>query len=164
MGFKEIIKQLNDQQVNYIVAGGYAAIIYGVPRTTFDLDLLLDLTNENLRHFVSAIERFQYKPRVPISIYDLTDEATVKTIIQEKDAKALNLVSQTQPQIDILFNLPVSYPEAVQRCEHRSYQNLDIPILNIDDLILCKRIAGRNEDLSDISALEIIKYQRWKDA
>ena len=163
MGFVEIFRDLDGSEVDYIIAGGYAAVLYGVPRMTFDLDLLLRLQHDNLERFVGVVDRYGYKPKVPVSIYDLIDEEKIKQLIQEKNVKALNLVSPTESPIDILFDIPVNYETALSNCEYRSLGSIKLPLLSIDDLILCKRVAGRNQDLSDIKALELIKHKRWKD-
>ena len=38
--------QKND--VKYLVIGGIAAVLYGVPRATFDLDVLIEPTKDNV--------------------------------------------------------------------------------------------------------------------
>jgi hypothetical protein len=35
---------LSAHDVHYVVIGGVAAIVHGVPRTTFDVDLLIEST------------------------------------------------------------------------------------------------------------------------
>jgi hypothetical protein len=37
------------------VIGGIAAVLYGVPRTTFDLDILIEATPENARRLLDAL-------------------------------------------------------------------------------------------------------------
>jgi hypothetical protein len=38
---KRIINSLNENNVEYAVCGGWAMAIYGVPRATVDIDLLI---------------------------------------------------------------------------------------------------------------------------
>src|SRR5215467_7208044 len=45
--------QKND--VKYLVIGGIAAVLYGVPRATFDLDLLVEATSENVERLLKAM-------------------------------------------------------------------------------------------------------------
>ena len=45
--------QRND--VKYLVIGGIAAVLYGVPRATFDLDVLIEPTNENAERLLRAM-------------------------------------------------------------------------------------------------------------
>ena len=45
--------QKND--VRYLVIGGIAAVLYGVPRATFDLDILIEPTKENAQKLLNAL-------------------------------------------------------------------------------------------------------------
>ncbi|HLD10861.1 MAG TPA: DUF6036 family nucleotidyltransferase [Candidatus Nanoarchaeia archaeon] len=152
-----------EQKVEYILAGGQACVLYGVPRMTFDIDLLLNLTQENLERFVKVLDPYGYRPKIPISLLDLKDKDLVSSWISQKNMKALNLSSEANPEIDVLLDVPVTYESAKLNCEYKSFRSIKIPLLGLDDLILCKKVAGRPQDLSDLKALELIKYRRWKD-
>ena len=45
--FREILELLNKHEVEYIVVGGVAAVIQGAPITTFDLDALVRISDDN---------------------------------------------------------------------------------------------------------------------
>ena len=45
--------QKND--VKYVVIGGIAAVLYGVPRATFDLDILIEPSAENAGRLLKAM-------------------------------------------------------------------------------------------------------------
>jgi hypothetical protein len=45
--------QKND--VKYVVIGGIAAVLYGVPRATFELDVLIEATKENANRLLRAM-------------------------------------------------------------------------------------------------------------
>jgi hypothetical protein len=48
--FKEFIQLLNDNQVHYLVVGGYAVALHGYPRYTKDNDIWIELAQENSFH------------------------------------------------------------------------------------------------------------------
>jgi hypothetical protein len=50
--FKELIQYLNDNQVHYLVAGGYAVAHHGYPRYTKDIDIWIELMKENATSIV----------------------------------------------------------------------------------------------------------------
>lgn len=52
---KEVFASFQKHEVRYIVIGGIASVIYGVPRATFDLDILIDATPENTQHLLNAL-------------------------------------------------------------------------------------------------------------
>ena len=45
--FKDFILYLNQNEVEYIVVGGYAVIIRGYSRSTGDIDIWVNKTEEN---------------------------------------------------------------------------------------------------------------------
>jgi hypothetical protein len=53
--FKIIIRALNKYDVEYILIGGYAVVLYGCPRTTQDMDLMLNGTDENITRLKDAL-------------------------------------------------------------------------------------------------------------
>jgi hypothetical protein len=58
--FKEFIQSLNDNQVNYLVIGGYAVALHGYPRYTKDIDIWIEMTQENAVNTIKALEQFGF--------------------------------------------------------------------------------------------------------
>jgi tRNA nucleotidyltransferase/poly(A) polymerase len=52
---KDVFASFQKHDVRYIVIGGIASVLYGVPRVTFDLDILIDATPENTRRLLEAL-------------------------------------------------------------------------------------------------------------
>ena len=50
-----VFASLHSHDVRYLVIGGIAAVLHGVPRATFDLDILIEATPENARRVLSAL-------------------------------------------------------------------------------------------------------------
>ena len=67
---KIFISRLNRLGVRYIVTGAVASIIYGEPRLTHDLDLVIELNSEEVDRFATAfpIEEFYCPPSEVIQI------------------------------------------------------------------------------------------------
>ena len=51
---QDVFRSLQRHEVRYVVIGGIAAVIHGVPRATFDLDLLIEATPANLQRLLAA--------------------------------------------------------------------------------------------------------------
>ena len=45
--FRDFLTALNEQGVRYILVGGFSVILPGYSRTTGDMDIWVDRTNEN---------------------------------------------------------------------------------------------------------------------
>ena len=65
--FREILELLNRHKVEYIVVGGVAAVIHGVPVTTFDLDALVRVNEDNASRLVGALEDLDARYRAQAS-------------------------------------------------------------------------------------------------
>jgi len=52
---KDVFKSFQQHEVRYVVIGGIAVVLYGVPRATFDLDILIEATLENAQRLLDAL-------------------------------------------------------------------------------------------------------------
>lgn len=53
--FSELLRSLNAHEVKYLVIGGYAVAFHGHPRTTGDIDIWVEQSEENARRVVEAL-------------------------------------------------------------------------------------------------------------
>jgi hypothetical protein len=67
--FQEFLFALNEKKVNYVLVGGYSVIYHGFPRTTGDLDLLVEVSKENYGNLVLAFEQFK------MPTFDMTEDS-----------------------------------------------------------------------------------------
>ena len=44
---QDVFRSFQQHDVRYVVIGGIASILHGVPRATFDLEILIEATSEN---------------------------------------------------------------------------------------------------------------------
>jgi len=122
------------------VVGGVAAIVHGVPRTTFDLDLLVEATEANARRLLEALES------AGLGSAGLTSPQAV--IAHEIT------VLKDRIRIDLLTTIPgVRFEDAWTRREKRSIDGIDYWIISRADLIAAKQASGRPKDLEDARAL-----------
>lgn len=58
--FSIYIDVLREHQIQYFVTGSVASIVYGDPRLTHDIDLVINLNNLNVTKFISAFPSDQF--------------------------------------------------------------------------------------------------------
>lgn len=58
--FKGSIQSLNNNQVCYLVIGGYAVALHGYPRYTKDIDIWIEMSPENATRMLQALEQFGF--------------------------------------------------------------------------------------------------------
>jgi hypothetical protein len=70
MFYVELFKQLDADHVRYMVVGGLAMNLLGVPRSTMDIDLVLALDDANLRQFLATAKCLSLRPVAPVPLED----------------------------------------------------------------------------------------------
>lgn len=153
-----IFKALNEKKVRYIVVGGMAVNFHGIPRMTYDIDLILLLEDKNLKKFLSLLKSWGFKPKVPVDIMDFADKNKRADWIKNKNMKAFNLVNTdwAVSEIDVIINTPINYAKAGKNLKHVKLHGVSIPTISIQDLILMKSVSDRAQDKEDIKNLRKI--------
>ena len=139
---KGVFKSLQQHNVKYVVIGGIAAVLYGVPRATFDLDILIEATPENAQRFLDALEDAGMGTASMTNI----DEILSNEITIFKD----------RVRIDLQITTPgLQFDEAWERKDTMNYQGQSFHVVSLEDLKKSKRAAGRKVDLEDVRLLEL---------
>jgi hypothetical protein len=132
---------LHVHDVRYVVIGGIAAIVHGVPRTTFDVDLLIEATEPNAARLLKALEAAGI-------------DSAALTTPQQLLAHEITIFKDIV-RVDVQTSTPgVSFEEAWHRRVEREVSGVPYWILSKPDLIAAKRAAGRPKDLEDVRVLE----------
>jgi len=150
-----IFRELNNKGIKYIVAGGMAVNFHGIPRATYDIDLLLYLEDRNLKKFLILLKEWGFRPRVPVDIMDFADKKKRQDWIKNKNMKAFNLINPDWAirEIDIIIDTPVDYKKAIKSVKNIKFYNVVVPTISIDNLILMKSKSNREQDKADIRNL-----------
>ena len=75
LDYKTIFKELNRLKIDYLVVGGLAVNFHGVPRMTYDIDLMMLLQSNNILKPITKLTQWGYKPKIPVDPKDLADRA-----------------------------------------------------------------------------------------
>ena len=74
--FKEFVSLLNARSVRYLVVGGYAVAVHGLPRYTGDFDAWIWLIEENAQKVLGVLDEFGFGG-LDITEEDFTREDSV---------------------------------------------------------------------------------------
>ena len=110
---EEILIELKNHNVRFIVCGGVAAVLHGVERMTMHIDISLDLDSTNLENFLHVMKKLSLKPRVPIQPESILDPEKRKKMIEEKNALVFTFIDPDKPfrQIDMFLEEDKSYKQ-----------------------------------------------------
>lgn len=155
MEFIKLFIALSQQRIRYLVCGGLAINIYGIPRSTADIDLVLDLEKANVASFLEVLTKLGYVKHLPISLEELIDKTKREEFIRDKNLIAYSFYNSTNNvmTMDVLIDTPLEFENMWNSREIRSVIGEDINIVSISDLIAMKKYAGRLQDEKDIILL-----------
>jgi hypothetical protein len=57
---KDVFSSFQKHNVRYLVIGGIAAVLHGVPRATFDMDILIETTEDNAQRLLGALAESRF--------------------------------------------------------------------------------------------------------
>ena len=159
----ELYKSLQDHKVRYLLCGGLAINMYGVPRSTADMDIILELTEDNIALFLKAISTFGYQNALPISLSELADETKRKMMVQERNLIAFSFYSTIYQfvTLDVLMDLPFSFNELWQRKQIRKTIVTEVLLVSVEDLVALKTYSNREQDVLDIVSLKKIFPEKF---
>jgi hypothetical protein len=139
--FRECLELLNQFDVRYLVVGGYAVAFHGYPRYTKDLDIWIWVNADNAKRIATALRAFGF------SGLTSTDFSITGEMVQ---------LGHPPNRIDIITSCDGLEFETCYR--HRVIAQLDdleVPFIDIDNLIINKKATGRPQDLGDVDNLQV---------
>jgi hypothetical protein len=140
--FKEFLRLLNDNRVEYLVVGGYAVGFYGYPRYTGDLDIWVRATRENGTRLKKTLDQFGFGS-LKLSAEDVAKEYAV---IQ---------LGYPPLRIDVVTTLDgVTFDECFRKRNDQTTDGIRVSLIALDDLKRNERSTGRSRDLDDLENLE----------
>jgi len=153
--FDLVFAALAKRKVRYLVVGGVAVVLHGVPRFTADIDLVLALDRANVLAALDALAALAYRPRAPVPLLDFADPSLRRDWIEEKGLTVFSLWSPDHPatQIDLFVEEPFSFEEVFARATRVDLGANHVTVASVADLIELKRRADRPKDREDIERL-----------
>jgi uncharacterized nucleotidyltransferase DUF6036 len=148
---KDVFRCFQKDDVRYVVIGGIASVLHGVPRATFDLDILIEATPENAQRLLGALLE------AGLGTASLT---TPEGVLDNEIT-----IFKDWVRIDVQTSTPgLDFVEAWANRETMSYQDQAFFVLCKQDLIRSKRAAGRDVDLEDVRLLLLPALERGRSA
>ena len=140
--FRELLVLFNEQNVEYLIVGGYALAFHGTPRYTGDLDILVRPDPANAQRILKALALFGFG----LLSLAAADFENPERVIQ---------LGELPVRIDLITSITgVSLEEAFSSRVPGNYDDIPVYFLEREPFIRNKRAIGRAKDLADIEALD----------
>ena len=154
--FRELLADLSQAGVEFIVVGGVAGIAHGAARLTQDLDVVYRRTTANIEKLVGALApRSPYLRGAPPGLPFLLDVRTVQ--------RGLNFTLTTPAgEIDLLGAITGggTYDDRLPHSVSLHVYGNHVQCLGLDRLIHVKRAAGRPKDFEAVAELEALREEQ----
>lgn len=139
---QKLLLALIDAGVEFLVAGGMAAVMMGTPILTFDVDIVHRRTPENVERLYDFLIRHGAYHRL-----DLANRRLPPSREALFGSGHLNLAIG-DAKLDVLCELDAGagYDELLPDCEERSFHGRTLHVLGLRRLIQAKAAAGRPKD------------------
>ena len=138
---QQILSALIKHNVNFMLVGGYAVIHYGYERTTGDMDIWLQTGNENRDKLINALIDFGIEEEGLGKLKHIDFTGPIQTIhigIPPRSIDFLTLISN------------VKFEDAILNVNYFQLENIEVPVIHYNDLILSKITSNRLKDKADI--------------
>ncbi len=140
--FKEFIQSLNDNDVLYLVIGGYAVALHGYPRYTKDIDIWIEMSPQNATNMVEALEQFGFGSLGLQSADFLVPEQIIQ-------------LGYPPNRIDLITTPPgVDFESCYASRVEVVIDQVTVNFIDLDNLKKSKKASGRLQDLADLENLE----------
>ena len=150
MNFELAVQALTDGGVDYIIIGGWSAILHGSAHVTTDLDIFFARNPENLSKLAEALAPYHPRPRdLPRELPFLWDTKTLA-------ANTILTLSTDLGAIDLLAAVSGlgSFEEVKAHSVTVAAFGREVLTLDLESLIRSTGAAGRGKDLSILPELE----------
>lgn len=155
----DIFAALNRANVKYLVIGGIAVVMYGIKRTTGDVDLCVQLTTDNLNRLADALKRIGFVPRVPAPITGLADAKTRRLWTRERGMKVYSFIEPhgvLPRNVDVMVDPPKNFDSLYRDRARVTLRGVSVPLMPVAELARMKQGAGRPQDLQDVQDLRLL--------
>lgn len=152
VAFERIIEALNRRKVKYVVIGGVAALLQGVPLPrTADLDVTPAGDLENKKRLARTLRDIEAKLRVPgfeEGVEIPLDERTFTGLV------TMTFLTRFSP-FDISFvpDGTAGYEDLLGEARTIERLGVEIPVASVNDIIRSKQAAGREKDAGHLVIL-----------
>jgi hypothetical protein len=161
--YEEILREFQRRKVRYVLVGGIAFNLLGGERFTHDMDILVEMTDNNLAKVVSILKSKGYRVKQPVDPMDIADENIRTDWIRNKNMKAFNFYKEDEmKEVDIIIDSPVQYSEATKGAIEIKVGSLVMPVISLKKLVKMKKNTGRPMDQLDVQTLRKIEKLKRK--
>jgi hypothetical protein len=130
-----------ERDLRWYLFGAQAAIVWGSPRLSADVDITATIESAKLDSFIDAMSRHGFE--LTFSDPDFVERSRVLPFVHRSSRMPL----------DVVLAGPGLEEDFLARAVHVDFDGTDIPVISPEDLIIAKTLAGRPKDVEDVRSV-----------
>ncbi|HEX4784805.1 MAG TPA: DUF6036 family nucleotidyltransferase [Candidatus Sulfotelmatobacter sp.] len=150
---RRITAALERAGIGYMLTGSFASAYFGVPRSTQDIDFVIEASAEHLRTFVQNLSDKEYY-------------ADLNTALEAHRRESLfNVIDRaTGWKIDLIFRKSRAFSrEEFRRRQEVDLQGLRLYVASAEDVIVAKlewaKLAKSDRQIEDVAAILKLRWE-----
>lgn len=150
---RDFINLFNEQSIPYVLMGGMAVAVHGIPRPTHDLDFTIAIERAELPQLYAAAEDLGY------SVPQAHASGWVDSVAGMPLVRVRQWVAGKAIDVDIFLSESPFQESLISRREQFEVDGVPAWVVTAEDLILLKLTAGRPRDIGDIQDILLTQGQ-----
>ena len=142
-----ILKTLTKEKIPFVIVGGAAIALHGIPRSTLDIDIIVPAEGRAVAKLFAAAENkgLLSSDRHIVNVIDKPHLLIGQWItLEDKEGREF---------IDIFFENEKEFKKLFRRAKRLKGRQFSFYIASLDDLQKMKKESGRPIDIADIALI-----------
>jgi len=139
---RETARHLDAQEIPYMIIGGQAVLIYGRPRLTRDIDIILGVDTDKVALIEGIYKSLKLKPLAE-NPQDFARNTKVLPT-EQPDSRV---------RVDFIFSFTPYEAQAIKNAKQVLIDDYPVTFASCEDIIVHKMVAGRAVDEEDVKSI-----------
>lgn len=148
INWQSFLKSLSEIEVDFVVIGGSALTLHGIPRTTIDVDIQISSKEDNIRCLISGLEQSGLK----------LENEDFLPLIGRPDLLFGQCISFSIPDgpqiIDVFLEDPKDFNEILKTSRKIKFADFYLRVADLFEIKKMKMEIGRPIDLADVALID----------
>jgi hypothetical protein len=146
--YLELLRVLAVHGVEFVVVGGVAAVLEGVPISTLDLDVVASLEPSNRERLMAALTDLEARYLDPA-------RRDLRPTVERLRGEGSHLFSTAAGRLGVLGKIGKGwrYEDLLERSRRASLKGMEILVLELAALVEVKELTGRDKDRAALPIL-----------
>lgn len=144
---KLVCNFLNENNIDNVIVGGFAVLFYGNPRTTMDIDYVIQLVDEDIPILIKFLQENGF----------YADEDDMRAALKEKSHCTVE-DKETMFRLDIKGVYSEMDERVLRNKRKLKFNDTTVYLASPEDTIANKLLFGREQDLEDALGIYVRQY------